>query len=244
MKFNNFLKVASVCSFFGAITTILLIYLPNPAAQGFDTEAALHLNKLYVSKLWILFAHPQFNVIATFGIAVLLIKKYPEYVIPGTLAIIVWGFAEMAQQAFMIDAVNLVWRPEYLKEVNEIKKTALHTQLSGVGAISDTMYFLVQYGFGSGTLLMGIVLFKVKKLALWIGLANIFIGVSMLMAFTVNYLGLNLFLHPVNLFFEWIYPVLQPAVRITLGIWLWQQIKVNNIDSSSNAELSAQKTGV
>jgi len=224
VKLNKYLKVASICSILGAITTILLIYLPGPTAKGFEAEAALHLNFLYMFKLWVLFTHPQFNVIATIGITVLFIKKYPEFVIPGTLAILIWGFTEMAQQAFMIDAVNMIWRPEYLKEVNEINKTALHTQLSGVGAIWDTMYFLVKYGFGLGTLLMGIVLVKAKKLALWIGSANILIGTTMLMAFTADYLGLKFFLLPVDWFYDWIYPVLQPAVRITLGIWLWKQI--------------------
>ena len=54
------------------------------------------INKLYISKLWILFAHPQFNVFATLGIAILFIKKYPGLVMPGTLFILVWGIAEMA----------------------------------------------------------------------------------------------------------------------------------------------------
>ena len=229
MNLYKFIKLASICSFLGAITTILLIYLPSPEAIGFEAEATLHSNNLYISKLWILFLHPQFNVIAALGIAVLFIKKHPEYIIPGTLAVLVWGIAEMAQQAFMIDAVNLVWRPDYLNEADVIKKTELQTHLSGVEAVWDTMYLIIQYGFGLGTLLIGIVLIKADKLAIWIGYTNILIGIFMLMAFTVNFMGLDFFLKPVNLFYGWAYPVLQPVVRFTLGIWLWKQVRLIDI---------------
>ena len=223
MKAGKFIRLASICSFLGAITTILLIYLPDPSAAGFEAEVALHSNTLYMAKLWILFTHPQFNVIAALGIGILLFKKYPEYIIPGVLALMVWGFAEMAQQAFMINAVNLIWRPAYLQTVDTTAITTLKTHLSGSEAISSSMFLLVEYGFGLGTLLLGMVLVKERGLAFWIGLVNILIGAFMLTAFTVDYFGFSLFSVPVKFFFKNAYPILQPAVRITLGIWLWNK---------------------
>ncbi|MCP4215862.1 MAG: hypothetical protein GY765_14510 [bacterium] len=224
MKLDKFLRLAAICSVLGAITTILLIYLPGVAAKGFEAETALHLNSLYMSKLWILFAHPQFNILASLGIAFLFFKKYPELVVPGMLAMSVWAIAEISQQAYMIDAVNQIWRAGYLKEAEELKKTMLRTHLSGVEGISDSMTFLVYYGFGLGTLLMGIVMTKAKKAAKWIGWANILIGSAMTSAFLTSFMGIGFLLAPVNLFFGWMYPVLQPAVRIALGLWLWTQV--------------------
>ena len=139
MYLIKFLKLASICSFLGAITTILLIYLPSPSAIGFEAEAALHSNNLYISKLWILFFHPQFNFIATLAIAIIFLKKYPEIAITGILLSFIYTVAEMAQQAFLIDAVNIYWRPGYLNEVDEIKKASFVIHLSGVEAIWESM---------------------------------------------------------------------------------------------------------
>ncbi len=223
MKLNKFLKLASICSFLGAITTILLIYLPNPSTESLEAQAALHSNNLYIGKLWILFMHPQFNVIAVMGIAVLFIKKYPEYIIPGTLAILVWGFTEMMQQAFMIDTVNQIWRPGFLNEVDGIQKSAMQSNLSAVNGIWDFMYFLIIFGFGLGTLLMGLALIRSDQLACWIGFGFIFIGILSLSSFLRYYVGLTFLSKPVDWVYTWIYGVLQPLVRIVLGVWLWKQ---------------------
>lgn len=231
MRLNKFLKVASICSFLGAITTILLIYLPNPSAAGLEAQAALHTNNLYMAKLWILFLHPQFNVLAVMGIAALFINKYPEFIIPGTLAILVWGFTEMMQQAFMIDTVNQIWRPEFLTEPDGIQKTTVETKLSAVSGIWDFMYFLIIFGFGLGTLLMGLVLIKSDQLARWIGLGFIFIGILSLSSFLRYYVGLSFLSKPVDWVYTWIYGVLQPLVRIALGIWLWRKAKFKVADN-------------
>ena len=223
MRIDKFIKLASICSFLGALTTILLLYLPSPSAIGFEAEAALHSNNLYISKLWILFFHPQFNFIATLAIAILFLKKYPEYIIPGTLAILVWGFTEMMQQAFMIDTVNQIWRPGFLNEVDGIQKSAMQSNLSAVNGIWDFMYFLIIFGFGLGTLLMGLALIRSDQLACWIGFGFIFIGILSLSSFLRYYVGLTFLSKPVDWVYTWIYGVLQPLVRIVLGVWLWKQ---------------------
>jgi len=224
MKSEIFLRLAAVCSVLGAITTILLIYLPDPVAEGFATRVLLHQNNLHMAKLWILFLHPQFNSIAALGVTVLLVRRYPAYIIPGTLFILVWAFSEMAQQAYMIDAVNQVWRPGYLQASNEATKSALYSQLVGAGAVRNSMYFLVIYGFGLGTLLMGLGLRKTDCFAGWIGVAFIFIGILSISSFFRYYLGLEFLSLPVDWVYDWVYPVLQPVVRVALGIWLWRQI--------------------
>ena len=40
MQLSKFLKLASICSLCGALTTILLIYLPSSSATGLEAQAA------------------------------------------------------------------------------------------------------------------------------------------------------------------------------------------------------------
>jgi hypothetical protein len=224
MNFQKYLRLAAVCSVLGAITTGLLIYLPNPAAEDFEAMVLLHQSNLHLAKLWILFLHPQFNSIAVLGITVLLLRRYPVYIIPGTLFILVWAFSEMAQQAYMIDAVNQLWRPGYLQAADEAAKQAFYSQLVGAEAIRDSLYFLVIYGFGLGTLLIGLALLQTDRLGSWIGAAFVLIGILSISSFARYYLGMGFLSGPVDWVYDWIYPVLQPAVRIALGLWLWRQL--------------------
>ena len=221
---NNFLRLAAVCSVLGAMTTALLIFLPNPVAEGFEANVLLHQNRMHITKLWILFLHPQVNTLAVLGITALLIRKFPATIIPGTFFILVWAFAEMAQQAFMIDAVNQFWRPEFLQAANEAEKAALYSELAGVAAIRDSMYFLVIYGFGLGSLLLGLALYQEGNLARWLGYAFIFIGILSLASFIRYYLGMEVLGPLADLVYDWVYPVLQPGVRVALGIWLWTRV--------------------
>ena len=78
---KSFLKATAYCSFLGALTTILLIFLPNPESSNFEAKVALYNNSLYLTKKWILFIHPQVNILAAFGVAYLLFKKHPLQII-------------------------------------------------------------------------------------------------------------------------------------------------------------------
>lgn len=224
MNWSRFLKAAAICSVLGALTTALLIFLPAAEALDFDSRVQLYQNKLYLTKLWILFFHPQFNIIASLGIAVLLIKKYPLQIISGTLFMLVWFYSEMSQQAFLIDALNQMWRPGYIEATDEITRNINRTLIHGATGVSDSKYFLVIYGFGLGSLIYGFALVREQKMGLWIGWALIFIGTLSLCSFLRYYLQMD-FLSPyVDWTYTWIYPVLQPLVRLGIGTWIFNQI--------------------
>ena len=219
-----FLKTAAICSFLGAITTALLIFLPNPTATDFEAQVLLHENKLYLSKLWILFIHPQVNFIASLGIGVLLYRKYPHFIIPGLLFLLLWAYNEMSQQALLIDALNQIWRPGYIAAEDELSKNAFSALIQAANGISDSKYFLVIYGFGLGSLLFGFAFLPQQGMGKGIGFALCFIGILSLFSFGRYYLGLS-FLNPFADFsYSWIYPWLQPLVRIAIGVWIWLQI--------------------
>jgi len=221
---KTFLKAAAICSFLGALTTTLLLFLPNPEATDFETRTLLFDNKLYLSKLWILFIHPQVNIIACLGIAFLLFKKYPLQIIIGTLFLLIWAYTEMSQQSLLIDTLNQIWRPGYIGADNEVTKNMFVTLIETANGFSDSKYFLVIYGFGMGSLFYGLALVQQSGLSKWIGGSLLFIGLLSLFSFARYYLGLSFLNVIVNWSYEWIYSYLQPIVRIAIGVWIFQEI--------------------
>ena len=226
VQHKTFLKVTAICSFLGALTTMLLIFLPNPVASGFEARVLLHDNSLYLTKLWILFIHPQVNILATIGIAYLLFKKYPMPIVFGTFFLLIWAYSEMSQQSLLIDTLNQIWRPGYIEADDGASRSMFKTLINAVSGISDSKYFLVIYGFGMGTLLYGLAFINEKGLGKWIGVCFLFIGVLSLSSFLRYYLGVDALNGIVNWCYEWIYSYLQPLVRIALGVWILNKMKL------------------
>ncbi len=234
-KFDPFLKATAICSFLGALTTALLIFLPNPETSDFETRAALYDNNLHLSKLWILFLHPQVNIFASIGVACLLLKKYPLQVIFGTFFLLVWAYTEMSQQALLIDTLNQMWRPGYVGASDEASQAMYRTLIETAGGISDSKYFLVIYGFGLGSLFYGLALVREEGLGKWIGIALLFIGVLSLSSFLRYYLGATSLNGIVNWSYQWIYSYLQPLVRIAIGIWILREISKWKVAAQSSS---------
>ncbi|RKN78503.1 hypothetical protein [Ulvibacterium marinum] len=222
---DYFLISTAICSFLGALTTVLLIFLPNPDAPDFETRSSLYDNGLYLGKLWILFIHPQVNILASLGVAYLLFKKYPLQIVFGTLFLLVWAYTEMAQQSLLIDTLNQIWRPGYVEADNEVSKNMFETLIKAANGISDSQYFLVIYGFGLGSLFYGLALAQEGGLGKWIGIALLFIGILSLSSFARYYLGVTSLNEIVNWSYKWIYTYLQPLVRIAIGVWILMEIK-------------------
>lgn len=219
---EKFLKVAAVCSVLGAITTALLIFLPIAQATSFESQVILYSDSLYTGRLWVFFFHPQFNLLATLGLGVLLYKKTPGLVISGVLFMMIWAVTEAAQQAFIIDAVNQIWRTTYADTEDETLKQVLKTNLIGSYGFQDSMYFLLLYCFGVGSILMGLALCKSDKWGRWIGFTFLFFGVLSLASFVRYYAGVSMLSEMIDACYAWIYTWLQPLARLCVGIWLWK----------------------
>jgi len=220
---KNYLKTAAVCSLLGAITTALLIFLPATPASTFDDQVLLSGNPIYMSKLWVLFLHPQLNVIAVSGIAVLLFRKAQGLVIIGTFFFLIWAVTEAAQQAFMIDAVNQIWRAGYSVAEDERMRQAFYNNLIGSIGLRDSMYFLLLYAFGMGSLFYGFACLRGETLGKWIGGSFLFFGLLSLVSFVRYYAGGEAFSGIVDWSYAWIYAWLQPLARAATGYWLWKE---------------------
>lgn len=220
-----FLKTAAICSILGALTTALLIFLPNPVASDAAAKALLSKNSLYLTKKWILFLHPQVNFIASMGLALMLWKKYPTRMILGLFFLMVWAYSEMSQQALIIDGLNNFWRPGYLNAPNADSKQLFQTLIEGAKGFSSSQYFLIIYGFGIGSFLFGLALVMEPGLGRLIGISLLLIGIFSIAAFGMYYLGFGSLSKIINGWYQWVYAYLQPLVRIAIGYWIFVRIK-------------------
>ncbi|MBX2874723.1 MAG: hypothetical protein KTR30_21550 [Saprospiraceae bacterium] len=219
----TFLKIAAVCSLLGATTTALLIFLPQTPAPDFEAQLLLHNNPLYLTKLWILFLHPQFNLIASLGLGLLLLKQRPWAIAIGSLFLTCWAYTELRQQAYLIDALNQLWRPAYLAETEEGRRHMYQTLIQGINGINDSHYFVVIYAFGMGSLLFGWSMIQEQNWGKWLGGGLIFIGLLSIASFGRYYLGAHFLNLPIDFSYRWIYPYLQPLVRIGIAVWIYER---------------------
>lgn len=220
--YSRLFQVAAIASLLSATTTAILIYGPDAeAASDFAALAQLHDNPLYLYKRWVLFFHPQFAFVASIGVAVALFKKSPVLVSVGLFYLAVWAITEITQQAYTIDALNQYWRPAYLSSENASDTAAYYAMLKGFDGISNSLYFVLLFGFGVGTFLFGLAFLSAKIIETCIGISLIFIGVLSLTAFLGYYAGLSSITDVTDWIYAYLYGVVQTGVRIALGAWLW-----------------------
>lgn len=223
------LKAAGICSLLSALTTAVLMYGPDaPAAENFDATQALHTNALHLYKKWVLFFHSQFHLIAAFGAAALLYRQAPFLTGLGLFYLTIWAVTEMTQQAFLIDALNQIWRPAYLA-AGEAGKIQWRTIIEGHNATNDTLYFVLIYGFAVGSVLFGLALCHHDKMARLLGVVISLIGITSLSAFTYYYAGASWLGPLVDSWYDWLYGPLQIGARAGLCFWLWRQANQQNL---------------
>ena len=229
MNFTPFFRLAAVLSIASAITTSLLIFLPEPQAADFAGKVALYNNPLYLFKKWVLLLHPIFSFLTMTALTVYFIKTKMHYVIPALFFGFLWAFTEVAQQAYTLVALNIHWRPEYLSALDQASKQAAVIKLNSYYSIWDSMYFVLILGFGFASMLFGKALLSDNKLSKTLGVVSLLIGIFSIFNFVSDYLKVTSLLPLVNIWYDWFYSFLQPAWRFALAIWLWGIAQKNQL---------------
>lgn len=221
---RTFFKAGAILSILSALTTAVLMYGPNAEMpEGFDAVQTLHSSGLYLYKKWVLFLHPQFAFLAACAAACVLFKRSPGLTGIGLFYLGIWAVTEMTQQAYLIDALNQMWRPAYLAAEN-IDKAQWKTLILATDGIADTLYFVLIFGFGLGSLLFGLAFPRHEAFSKWLGLAISTIGGMSLLAFLYYYAGAGFAGPAIDFWYDWIYGPLQIGVRLALGTWLWRRV--------------------
>ena len=219
MRFSpTFYKAAAICSFASAITTLMLIFLPRVygPATSFDHRLELVAHPMWQLRAWAYLVHPFLVLTAALGVAAALRRSATAAVVSGFLGFLLWAFTEAGQQTLTLLAFRR-WAAEYRTADAAVRET-LRAQIGVYDAVWDAMFLLLLIGFLAGNVLYAIATARGDRLTRT--LSVFYIGAALLtLAIISGELG-GPALPP--LLSTWLYPLLQPAARATIGIWLWR----------------------
>ena len=215
---RNFYHATAVCSCISAATTLLLIFPPKfygpVTSLGLRIELVDH--PLYQLRAWAYLLHPFMVMTAAVGVAAALRRTAAGTVVPGLLGFLLWGFTEAAQQTLTLTAFHR-WAEAY-RTADMAARETLRTQIAVYDALWDSMFLLLLLGFLVGNVLYGIATLHGRGLTRtisWLYFAAAFLTLTILSG---ELRGPTL----PDIISEWLYPLLQPAARFLIGVWLWR----------------------
>ena len=215
----GFLRLAGACAIASAVTTLLLWALPRAyaAPDDFESAIALHRNATYLARWWVNFLHTLLALVGYLGAALLLARRSPGGAALGFVFFLVWGTTELLGVAVIIFAVNGAWRTGWA-DADPAGREALRTLLAGWDAVWDAMFFVLLVAFLLGSLCHGWLASRGEGLERAAGVL-LLLAVPLTLAILASGYG-----GPVwpGVAAGWVYPVLQPVGRATLGAWLWR----------------------
>ena len=225
---RSFSRAAALCSIASALTTLLLIFLPRfygPAAS-LDERVLFLNNPFYQLRAWTYLLHPFLVLAAALGVAVALWRRAAALVLPGFLGFLLWGFTEAGQQTLTLTLFHRLARAWPQADANA--REILRTQIAHYDALWDAMFLLLLFGFLLGNILYAIACLRDHGLTRVLG--AFYIGAAFLtLTGIISELGgpaLPLLMS------TWLYPLLQPAARFLIGIWLWREGAAQSPESS------------
>ncbi|QHT67940.1 hypothetical protein GXP67_15480 [Rhodocytophaga rosea] len=163
---QNFFRAAGICSILSAVSTLLLIFIPEcyTPPSNFDEQVALHTNPYYIGRLWIHILHPVLVLTAAFGVVARKHAASTGSAVLGFLFFTLWGFTEIIQQSLNLFANNYTWRAAYAAATDNATRTLLKTQIIGFEAIWDGLFFALLLGFFLSNVSYGIATYQGKGL--------------------------------------------------------------------------------
>lgn len=212
-----FYRTAAVCSVFSAVTTLLLIFLPElfPPAEGFAGRMARVHEPAYQLRAWAYLIHPFLVLAAALAVGLRIRRFAPVATVVGLLGFALWAFTEAGQQTLTLFAFDR-WREAY-GSADATMRVLIETNTLMYDGLWDAMYFLLLIGFAVGNLCFGLALVRSP------GFTRL-VGVCFLAAFalTLTNIGGELrWMTPDEPWASWSYPAIQPLGRALIGLWLW-----------------------
>jgi hypothetical protein len=213
----RFFRVAALCSFASAFTTLALIFLPEFLApgEGFEARMARVHDPAYQLRAWIYLLHPFLVLTAALAVALQLRARATVLAIIGLLGFLLWAFTEAGQQTLTLFAFD-PWREAYAT-ADAVTRAAIRARTDVYDGLWSGMYVLLLIGFAVGNLCFGWALLRMKGLTRIVGLF-LLAACALTLALFAGELGFPM---PEPLA-SWSYPAIQPLGRVLIGVWLWR----------------------
>lgn len=221
MRFSPvFYRVAAICSFASALTTLGLIFLPGLflPAEDFAARMTRVNDPMYRLYAWVYLAHPFLVVAAALAVAMRLRREAASLVIPGLLAFLLWGATEAGQQALTLFAFN-PWRLAWLAGDPAVR-ASMEVRTAMYDGAWNAMYFLLIVAFFIANALYAVAMWRRGGLSRVVGGLYAAVALMTLQIIVVETGGGQLL--PAAIEF-WVYPLIQPLARTLIGVWLWTQ---------------------
>ena len=218
---SSFLRISSIAAFISAFTTFLLWFLPKLylSPKNFEDSILLYNNTYYMLRLWVNFIHIPLALTAYFGLVLILFQRQPAKSVFGMIWFIVWGLVEMVGIGILLVSVNFNWRKNY-ELADELKRNVLKNNIEAFFSIWDSMFLVLLVAFLLGSLFIAWATWhskgieKVLSYLLWLA-----VPLTLLIILS-NYANQNW----AGEIIAYIYPILQPASRALLGLFIWRSI--------------------
>lgn len=220
MNFSpRFYRRAAICSVASAITTLGLIFLPRfYSAPDFDARMALLHNPAYVLRSWIYLVHPFLVVTAALAVWARCRATAGGAASLGFLGFALWGATEAAQQALTKVALDRTWRPAW-ETADATQRQLIRNHVAIYDVLWDSLFLLILLAFLAGSIFLAVATRKTGGLGRWVSVAFA-AGAAITVLNLLPELGVKV---PAQT--EWLYPLLQPAGRALIGVWLWREAR-------------------
>ena len=219
MKFTPaFYRSAALCSVLSAVTTLLLIFLPEfyRPTEGFEGRMSRVDDPAYELRSWVYFVHPFITFAAALGVGLRIRALRSAAAIIGLAGFALWACTEAAQQTLTLFAFDKM-RAAYFA-ADEATRAIIRTNVAMYDGLWDAMYFLLLIAFSIGNLCLGIALVRagrgVTRLVGFFFLA----AVALTLTYVTGELQWGTLPEPIA---KWSYPTIQPLGRVLIGLWLW-----------------------
>jgi hypothetical protein len=223
---KTFIRFAAICALLSAITTLGVHLIPgSEVATNFDERIALHTNKLYLTRLWIVLFHIIIVLSSLWGVAILNWRRAPGWIGLGFLGYMLFAVAELFRTSLALFALNRDWRASFARATSDYSaQDILRPLLAAWPGVNDALFFLLVVGFLLGNLCYGISFVSSPRrfdrlvgitLFLWAGLGCL--------TLLQQYAGVRSLPVPP----DWIAWTYQPLVRVMIGLWLWNAVPVD-----------------
>ena len=211
-----FLRAAGVAGVVAGVITAAIVVLPwiHGEPRTLAERVELHTNPLYMLRLWLSFLNVFAILFASWGLAASRLRHSPGAASTGMLLLLFYGAAELLGRSTMIFAREYNWTHASIITSNDEHRMALLQAVERFDEVWAGLFVLILISFTLSAALFG-----------WATR-----GGSRLQRATSGFLfaaaGLGLvtfvagFVPQLRSLASWGYPVVQPASRVLIGVFL------------------------
>jgi hypothetical protein len=214
----SFYRSVALCSFVSAVTTLLLIYLPDfyRPAEGFEGRMARVHDPAYVLRSWVYLVHPFITFAAALGVGLRIRSLRSAAAIIGLAGFALWACIEAGQQTLTLFAFDK-WRAAYFA-ADEATRAIIRANAAMYDGLWDALYFLLLIAFAIGNLSLGIALVSAGRGVTRLVGIFLFAACALTLTYITGELQWGTLSGPLA---NWSYPTIQPLGRVLIGLWLW-----------------------